>query len=63
METFAPITGLYCCTNNTGDYVKKDDFMELYTRVKHLLDDFGNLDADIAKDVSELKQYINGLDL
>ena len=63
METFAPIRGLYSCLNNTGDYVKKEDFMELYHRVKHLLDDFGILEANIAKDITELREYIDGLEI
>lgn len=60
LPTYAPSNGaMLKCQDCTGDYVTIEEYKALYNKVTKLLEDFGNLDADIAEDIAELKKYVD----
>ncbi len=42
LETFAPISGMYVCVNESGSHVKKEDYDRLLSRNKKLRQALGD---------------------
>ena len=57
METFVPITGMICCAYDTGSYVYKKDYDELYKKTE--AQEKALKEADVLS--SEARQLLNHL--